>query len=256
MVTRLLPEDLSLELLPERAQPALAAPYHYWTFDDDRVWATFHRVAEGYLVRFPGLAEFEIAADGRGAICRPCSGALAFAAASGRGKSTLAAALSRAGAPCLTDDGLMIARRGDVHLAYPGHPSIRLWDDSRAALLDGAVTAAPVSYTSKARLLSAAGLTYAAEPRSLAAAFFLGEGSAEAIRLRPLAGAEAVAAWVAHAFILDAGDMGTLDRHFDEVAMLAERVPCHLLDYPRRYDALARLRAAVLDASQATESRS
>lgn len=278
-------------MLPARAQRPVAIPYHHWTLGDDTVWATFHRIPDGYLVRFPGLADFEIAADGRGAACRPCPGltcatrehlflnqvrplmlarqgrlvfhasavaagpgALAFAAASGRGKSTLAAALARAGAPYLTDDGLALTRRGDAHLAHPGHPSIRLWDDSRAALLGGEVTAAPpVSYTSKVRLLSAAGLAHAGEPHPIAAAFFLGDGTAEAVTLRPLAGAEAVAAWVAHAFILDPEDGAALDAHFREVAILAERVPCYHLDYPRCYAELAQVRATVLEAAGAAE---
>lgn len=287
------PDSTSFEILPERPQAPLVEPYHHWSLGDDTVWATFHRTPGGFLIRFPGLADFEIARDGHSAVCRPCPsltdatrehlflnqvhplmlarqgrlvfhasavaagpGAVAFVAASGRGKSTLATAFAVAGARHLTDDGLAIMRLGDVHLACPGHPSIRLWNDSRAAVLDGEVTAAdPVSYTSKVRLLSAAGLTHAVEPCRLAAAFFLGNGGAEAVSLRPLSGGEAVAAWVAHAFILDTEDSEALDRHFEEVAPLAERVPCYHLDYPRRYDALAQVRAAILDAGQTTELR-
>lgn len=288
------PDLTSCKLLPERRQPVLPTPYNRWTLANTGDWASFHRADGGFVVRFPGLADFFIDADGRSAACRPCPGlpaatrehlflnqvwplmlsrqgklvfhasavedgpgALAFLAASGRGKSTLAAAFAVGGAPYLSDDGLAITRRRGVHMAHPGHPSIRLWDDSRAALLDGEVTTAEgVSYTSKARILSAAGLAYDGEPRPLAAAFFLGEGAATEIELRRLSGAEAVAAWVSHAFILDTEDAAGLDEHFRDVALLAERVPSHRLDYPRRYDALGPVRAAILEATCRPEADS
>lgn len=277
-------------MFPERQQGPSVAPYHHWVLDGDRIWATFHRIDGGYLVRFSGFADFVIATDGFSASCHPCpglshatcehlflnqvrplmlsrqgklvfhasaieagSGAIAFLAASGRGKSTLAAAFGAAGVRYLTDDGLVINREGSVFMAHPSHPSIRLWDDSRAALLDDVVTSAPIAYTSKARILSASGLTHCDEPTPLAAAFFLGDGAAKEIELNRASGADAVAAWVAHTFILDIDDATALSRHFKDVALLAERVPCYHLDYPRRYETLGPLRAAILAAARLTE---
>lgn len=275
----------SCDMRPERWQAPLIDPYHHWVLDDDRTWATFHHIDDGYLVRFPGFADFVIAKDGASATCHPCpdlsaatcehlflnqvwplmqsrqgklvfhgssievgSSAIAFLAASGRGKSTLAAAFSVAGLCYLTDDALAIEREGSVYMAHPGHPSIRLWDDSRTALLEAVTMSDPVAYTSKARILSATGLVRCAVPRPLAAAYFLGDGAADGIELRSVSGADAVAAWVAHTFILDPKDSVVLLRHFDAITTLAARVPCYHLDYPRRYDALDEVRAAILEA--------
>jgi hypothetical protein len=275
----------SCDIRPARWQAPSIAPYHHWVLNGGRTWATFHRIDDGYLVRFPGFADFVIASDGASATCHPCPGlsaatcehlflnqiwplmqsqqgmlvfhgsaieagssAIAFFAASGRGKSTLAAAFGVGGARYLADDALAIEQTGSVHMVHPGHPSIRLWDDSRIALLEAVTRSDPVSYTSKARILSATGLVHCTAPRPLAAAFFLGDGAADRIELRSVSGADAVAAWVAHTFILDPQDNVVLHRHFNEITTLAARVPCYHLDYPRRYDALDEVRAAILEA--------
>jgi hypothetical protein len=268
----------------------LIAPYHHWVLAGERIWATFHRTEDGYLVRFPGFADFVISTDGCSASCHPCPGlsagtfehlflnqvrplmlsrqgklvfhasaiemgseAIAFLAAAGRGKSTLAAAFGAAGARYLTDDGLALERVGSVHMALPSHPSIRLWDDSRMALLDNVVTSTPVAYTSKARILSATGLTHCDEPRPMSAAFFLGDGTAKEIEFRRMSGAEAVVAWVAHTFILDTEDAAALSRHFNDVTFLAERVPSYHLDYPRCYETLEPLLEAIRGAAKMPE---
>ncbi len=53
------------ELGPARAQQQLGTqPFHRFTFDDGTVWTEFHRSTDGYLLRFPDLADFEVSADG------------------------------------------------------------------------------------------------------------------------------------------------------------------------------------------------
>lgn len=271
-------------MLAAQPQHHLGNAFHRWTLPDGSPWASFHRDGERSIIRFPGLADFEIEATGRAAVCRPCPGlteatrqhlflnqvwplmlsrrgvpafhgsavaagpgALAFLGAAGRGKSTLAAALAVAGATHLSDDALVVERRGAGFVLFPSAPSIRLWSDSREALFAGDVAAAPaVSYTSKSRILEAPGVAHATEPLPLARAFFLGDDRAAEVAVEPLSGAEAAAAWVAHGFILDLEDSTTLDRHFEQVAGLAERVPCYRLDYPRRYGMLGGVREAIL----------
>ena len=51
-----------------------------------------------------------------------------------------------------------------------------------------------------------ADLPYANQPCPLRAAYFLGEGTVRDISLGRLTGAEALAAWSRHAFILDVDD--------------------------------------------------
>lgn len=66
-------------------------------------------------------------------------GAIAFAGASGIGKSTLAAALMQRGHKILTDDVCVVAAGADGTMtAWPGVPRLRLWTQSMTALgLDG-----------------------------------------------------------------------------------------------------------------------
>lgn len=276
---------LPFALLTERKQRGLPPPYQTWILDGGETWASFHRLGQRYIVRFPGLADFEVASDGKAVACRPCpglpaatcdhlylnqvyplmlsrqgrlafhasaveegEGAIIFAGASGRGKSTLAAAFAVAGAGYLSDDAVELECRMDTWFALPGPPSIRLWDDSRRALLgENAELAPSVSYSAKARILSADRLTHSAASRRLAAAFFLGRDEVDTIAIRPLTGARAVAAWTAHSFLLDTREVPGLVNHLGAVARLAEAVPCYALDYPRRYDLMDCLRSGIRD---------
>ena len=252
---------------------------------DGTVWSEFHRNADGYLLRFPGLADFTIAIDGRSFSCRPMpgldqatrdhlflnqvqplmwnrqgrlvfhaaavevkAGAVAFLAPSGRGKSTLAAAFAVHGNRFLTDDSLILEASGSGYRALPSTPSIRLWEDSQAALLaTGAAMVPPVCYSSKGNFIAASHLPHCQESRPLKAAYFLGDGSADEIDIRPLRGSEAVSKWVSHSFILDVDDREALAAHFEGVTALARVVPSFHLDYPRCYKDIEHLQHAITD---------
>jgi len=56
--------------------------------------------------------------------------AVAFAGPSGRGKSTLATALARAGHPLVADDITVIDTAGPEPLVLPGFARVKLWPDS------------------------------------------------------------------------------------------------------------------------------
>lgn len=259
--------------------------FHTWVMPDGTVWSEFHRNADGYLLRFPGLADFTISADGRSSRCRPvagldqatrdhlflnqvqplmwsrqgrlvfhaaavemAAGAVAFLAPSGRGKSTLAAAFAVHGNRFLTDDSLILEASGSGYLALPSTPSIRLWEDSQAALLaTGAAMVSPVCYSSKRNFLAASHLPHCQESRPLKAAYFLGDGSADEIDIRPLRGSETVAKWVSHSFLLNVDDSAALEVHFEGVTALARVVPSFDLDYPRRYQDIDQLRQTLSD---------
>lgn len=62
------------------------------------------------------------------------SRAVAFTGPSGRGKSTLVAALARAGYPLITDDMTVIDFSGETPIIKPGFPRVKLWPDSAEAL--------------------------------------------------------------------------------------------------------------------------
>lgn len=271
---------------PARAQaPVGGAPYHEWTAPDGSPWAAFHRAEEGFLLRFPGFADFLVSEDGRLATCIPVPGAdpaayhhlylnqarplmlarqgklvfhasvveldrgaVGFLAASGRGKSTLAAAFAAGGARFLADDGMVLEEAAAGFRVLPGDPSLRLREDSRRALaLSGVDLAGGPVLARKERLPAQARLAHCGQPRPLVAAFVLGQGGCEEIRIRRLSGVQAFAEWVGHAFILDVDDAPWLAAHFDAVSRLSAAVPCHALDYPRRFADLGRLRGAVAE---------
>ena len=143
-----------------RAQAAVAmAPFHEWAFPDGTLWTQFYRTEAGYLLRFPGLADFDVSADALGVTCHPApgaseatsqhlylnqvlplvlskrgklvfhasavevaGGAVAFVAESGRGKSTLAASFAINGCRFLTDDGLVLEDCGAGYQVSPAIP--------------------------------------------------------------------------------------------------------------------------------------
>ncbi len=60
--------------------------------------------------------------------------AVAFFGPSGRGKSTLTAAMTRAGHPLIADDMTVIDTSGETPFVQPGFPRLKLWPDSASAL--------------------------------------------------------------------------------------------------------------------------
>lgn len=146
---------------------------------------------DGYLLRFPELADFLVDARGREITCQAWSGTepetlrhlllnqvlplilnlrgrdalhatailtpdgvCAFAGQAGAGKSTLAASFLLAGYPVIGDDCLLLDERDTRVVAIPAYPGIRLWEDALAALY-GAREGFPTvtHYAVKRRLL-------------------------------------------------------------------------------------------------------
>lgn len=270
----------------EREQgPQPAEPFHQWSFPDGTLWTLFYRLHEGYLLRFPGLADFEISARGdqvrawrapgasaaeaehlylnqalplalsrQGRFVLHASAvdaggyAVAFLGPSGRGKSTLAASFAAAGTRFLTDDGLRLEWRKDRLMALPSHASIRLWRDSREAVASAAAQVAPaLAYTPKARVLADDALPHCAQALPVRALYFLGDdGLAAGPSIAPLRPAAAAAQLVRNSFLLDVEEKQMLTRHFDDLARIAGRPIHYHLDYPRSYPALTAVRHAIL----------
>ena len=171
------------------------------------------RIARGYLLSFPGLAEFLVDEDGRRVSARSLpdtaaetlrhllldqvlprvlawrgrlvlhSGAVrvgervvAFLGGTGTGKSTLVASLHAAGHPALTDDGLVVVPSRSGALAFPTYVGLRLWPDSAFALLPEAPSLGPLNPGSpKRRVGLETGPAGVVEPSPLAALFEMGE---------------------------------------------------------------------------------
>ena len=268
-----------------RRQAAMAiAPFHTWADGDGKPWLEFYRRNGRYLLRFPELADFEVSAAADDLVCFPMpgaseatvehlylnqvrplvlsqrgklvfhascvevdDGAIAFVAETGRGKSTLAASFATCGFRLLTDDGLQVESGPGGFEVVPSHPSVRLWEDSRDALVPPAVATAPaLQYTSKARFLAGDELAFCAQSRPLRRAYFLGNGSAGQIVFERLHPVDALQEWVRHSFLLDVEERSRLALQFERVAELAKQSLHYRLDYPRQFEQLAALRQAIV----------
>lgn len=275
----------SVEFLEPRPQARLAGePFHVWTVEANRRWLEFYRIDCGYLLRFPGLADFRLAKTDNEVSCTPSPAvsdttiehlylnqvyplvqnargqllfhgsavdingqAVAFVGKSGLGKSTLATSFAISGHPFLSDDALMIKSDAEHHHLSPSHPSIRLWDDSESELLAEEPVSLPTpEYTHKKRFLATNKLPHCSRSKPLAAVYFLGEGSSEAIKISRLDPLEALMRFLNNAFQLDIHDHDTIARDFNATATLCSALECFELDYPRRFDDLARLREVIL----------
>ena len=277
---------VDLTITAERPQGALPGePFHRLEHTDGTQWTAFFRLESGYLLRFPDLADFAVSSDGKRVDCAPVpevspttiehlylnqvlplalskqgrhvyhasavdfgGSAVAFLAASGRGKSTLAASFAVNGYRFLTDDGLMVEQSVDGFVVLPSHPSIRLWDDSHAKLLEPDAKRSPaLDFTSKARFMAGDQLTHCDQPRPLRAVYFLGGGDVAQTSIRRLSALQALAEWAKHSFLLDVEDKRLMRAHFDHIVMLANRLPAYHLDYVRRYEDLDNLRSVIVD---------
>ena len=267
-----------------RIQAALdLEPFHRYVFEDGTVWTEFYRSGDRYLLRFPGLADFEVSADGTEVVALPSKdtdavtlehlyinqliplalsrqgrpayhasvvtvpgGAVAFIGKTGMGKSTLAASFALDDSAFLTDDSLIVEETDTGCRALPSHASLRLWEDSVEALIDADNPQAdPVSYSSKTRLLAGDALAYNEEPQPLLAAYVLERRDAAVVSIRTLTGLNRYMAWLGNSFLLDIEDHALLAQHFEWTHRISGAVPTFSLDYPRDYGILPDVRDAI-----------
>ena len=276
---------VQLKLLAAGPQAPLdIEPYHEWRVSTDDPHATFYRLADGHLLRFAGRADFFLTNNSELVSCRPSESAneesvhflftnqvvpllhhragkvvlhgsavtasgfaIGFAGPSGRGKSTLAAAFARVGYPFLTDDGLLIEREGDTFVAMPSFPQLRLWTDSNEAILGVQDARALPDGDEKRRVAATDEMPFGTQPAGLRAIYLLGPGEVESLVIEPLGLAAAFNALLQHSFILDIDNHARMRLQWEQVAVLAEKIPCFTLDYPRRYEQFPGVLEAILD---------
>ncbi len=274
---------LTLNIKPEAAQsPRPSTPFNQWTYPDGSLWCALFREGEAYRMRFPGYADFIVHPSGV-VDCIPIPGldritlqhmfqtqvtpvamgqqhcpffhascvaighsAAAFLGDSGRGKSTLATYMALHGAALLTDDGLALEWVDGTCMATPNHPALRLWEDSRNALIPSDATPLPpISYTVKERFSSDGLLPFASQAVPLKRAYFLGDTPVDRIAITRLSMREAHIAWVRHSPMLDVHDRSRMISQFEQAAQLAKLNCSFTLDYPRSYAALPEVAEAL-----------
>jgi hypothetical protein len=185
--------SINVRLIDPRTDDRVAArwfskPIHS-DRDDQTLWG---KIDGGYLLRYPGLADFIVDRAGRELRCarvervtsletlrhllldrvlplvlnllgyevlhatavRAPAGICAFIGPAGAGKSTLAASFAAAGYDTFCDDCLVVGLNGEI-LCAPGYPGVRLWSDSLAAFGAQRVGHCNVTgYISKSRVVS------------------------------------------------------------------------------------------------------
>lgn len=268
---------------PAREQPPLdSQPYDRWILPDGFVKAEFHRLPDGFLLRFPGEADFAITPESASVTGWPVPGtdpahfrslfdnavlpllgdhhgglflhgsavaidgrAVAFLGHSGAGKSTLAGAFARAGHPFLTEDVIELLPEGGRYLVQPKPTGVRLCVDSAAWLLgeDG------IDPDSSGKIdIAGTALPFHDRPAPLAAIILLGGEPDGEPAIAPLAPATTVPSLLPHSFVLDVEDKPRLRGHFGRIGALCDALPFYRVDYDRDYARLPAVLVAIIAA--------
>lgn len=257
---------------------------HHWQTGYGNIDISLARQRGRFLLRFPDLADFSIAADGsdvgvrassectpetlrhlildqvlprvlahRGSLVLHAGAvdvggrAVAFLGQSGVGKSTLVASFRNAGFPLLSDDGLVLTHsEAGVHV-LPTYPSVRLWPETVTGLFANPPEVAPMAhYSSKQRLLVGAGTSVSGGELPLTACLVLtGDRNGE-IEVSPVAPGAACMEIIRNAFQLDLADPERTAKLFQLAGAVANAVPVFALRYPRDLARLPEVRAAIL----------
>ncbi len=181
---------------------------------------------------------------------RTSSGVVLFVAEAGVGKSTLAASFQNAGVELLSDDCVQLTLGQTTGVAcIPTYRSLRLWSDSADAIMANEPYEPMTPGSDKRRLgVSQPLASVAADVIAICVlADDDGDEALDDITFSPVSPARAVSFLVAQCFRLDPTDGAGTKRTFDRCVDVVERVPVVELAYPREYERLADVRAAVLE---------
>jgi hypothetical protein len=267
-------------------EPASRDWIHTWKSEINPFDLALARTNAGFLLRFPGLADFSIRVDsGRigvwpapdasdetlrhllldqvlprilahrdqlvlhAGLVQVAGRAIAFIGATGSGKSTLAANFHAAGHPLLSDDGLVLRSGEGCALALSTYPSLRLWPDAVSGLFKEAPALAPMAhYSTKQRILVDDAAAAINQPLPLAALYVLApETEAGGVVITHLSARDACMAIIRNAFQLDPTDHVRAAGLLDAASEVARQVPAFTLSYPRAFTSLPAVRAAIVD---------
>lgn len=166
-------------------------------------------------------------------------GAVLFVGSSGFGKSTLAAALRTRGHTLITDDQGVLCVSGQVPLALPSFPRVKLWPDSLASLgADPEDLPRLVAETDKRSVSTA--LEFQSDPLPLHRLYFL--DNADTPEITPMKLQAAMLGLIANSGLsffrhLVSPAAGML--HFEQCRVLLSSIPAYTLKRSRSLDRLA-----------------
>jgi len=169
---------------------------------------------------------------------------IVFLGACGAGKSTLAAAMIARGYPAITDDVVVLRPSENAWVVEPGIPRLKLFPATARKLL-GARDVTPMNTGTSKLVMTLAANEAVRRPTPLDTIFVLPEATdaknsaASAVRIEPLAGANAFLAIVRSTFNGVITDRDRLANQFAFARRLTSSIRMRQLQYPRR---LARLK--------------
>lgn len=178
-------------------------------------------------------------------------GAVGFLGDKGAGKSTTAAALHARGNLLIADDIIAVSFEGQIPMAHPGIPHMKLWPEA-AARVGAAPESLPLIHPDFEKRGRRTAEGFATEPAALKRMYVLTDGEEEGVE--PLPPQQAVMELVRFTFVLALlQSTGTSAAHFHQAAALARAVPVCRLVRRRSLDALDELaRFVETDAASGT----
>jgi hypothetical protein len=271
--------------------------FMHWYLPGGELWLSFAKMDGGYLLRFNKLANFFVNGDGKNIVYVPeieipsntirhllldqviplvinlrggealhasavltQEGAIAFAGATGMGKSTLAGSFLSARHPLLSDDCLAIMEKNQDIYAVPAYPGLRLWEDASAWLFGkGKMHNNVAHYTDKYQIdIEIQKETYYTEPQQLKRVYIIvapPESKEKTdIVIEPLSHRDSFMALVQYAFRLDITDQNMLKRQFHFLERVASCVSVRRLIFPKDFNLLPAVREAILDDLKNTDN--
>jgi hypothetical protein len=252
----------------------------------DAGWYRYGRLADrSTYLRWKGLGEFVVSADGRTVRCRRAQRAsseafqvylvqraLSFALVkqgfeplhatavvvgdravallgdSGFGKSSLAASFLEAGHRLLTDDLLLVTPHRSGLYGHPGPPRIKLFPATARRLLDRRARGAAMHAATKKLVLPLAAAQMARHPVPLAGFYILQRPRRQTRGLvfEPLDPRAACIEMVRHTFNRLHRDRDRLERQFLQASRMALELPVKRLFHPRVWHRLPDVRDALI----------
>ncbi len=263
---------------------------HEWKTEDGIPTISLAKLGQGFLLRFPSLADFLISPDGREIDAQVPSGvgeatfrhllldqvlprvlshrgmlvvhgaavsidgkAVVFLGETGEGKSTLAASFSSAGFPLLTDDGLVLRLIEDRVMCLAGYPGLRLGPGSLSKVLPGSTVGFPMAqYSGKTRVEAPGG--FVPGEQELGGIYVLSSRRSVAeedpLALSRLSPMGACMELVRHSFQLDVLDTSRAGEVMEASGKVSEHTPAFVLHYVRKFKLLSEVVATIVDQQQ------
>ncbi len=160
---------------------------------------------------------------------------VAFAGASGAGKSTVAAFLTRRGWPLVSDDVSVLSVRQDGPAVWHGPARLKLWEDGLSELGEHPDTLAHAGGRRRKFHLPVSPPVPTSGPVPLHALYLIEDGDGEP-RLEPVTGLDAIAAIVRHTYCPEyVSALGLAERHFQLCVATAARIAVLRLPRPRGF---------------------